>query len=170
MTVSVLIEISNASGTVLASSTAVGVHETLIFEDYDSDIFISVRSETGKVLDYKLDLRHASYDVDGSGSIAGQTDGAAILSALFADSTASEVAGNLLEGTSGAVSLDEFLSSYSNTLLDVDGDGVTKASTDGVIINAYIAGASATDLLPFISSESPIQTADDLLTHLLDVV
>ena len=166
----VIVEISNASGTVLASSTAVGLHETLIFEDYDSDIFISVRSETGKVLDYKLDLRHASYDVDGSGSIAGQTDGAAILSALFADSTASEVAGNLLEGTSGAASLDEFLSSYSNTLLDVDGDGVTKASTDGVIINAYIAGASATDLLPFISSESPIQTADDLLTHLLDVV
>ncbi|MDB9862585.1 clostripain-related cysteine peptidase [Litorivicinus sp.] len=166
----VIVEISNASGTVLASSTAVGLHETLIFEDYDSDIFISVRSETGKVLDYKLDLRHASYDVDGSGSVAGQTDGAAILSALFADSTASEVAGNLLEGTSGAASLDEFLASYSNTLLDVDGDGVTKASTDGVIINAYIAGASATDLLPFISSESPIQTADDLLTHLLDVV
>ena len=49
------------------------------------------------------------------------------------------------------------------------GDGVTKASTDGVIIDAYIAGASADLLLPLISSDSPITTSDELLTHLLEI-
>ena len=79
------------------------------------------------------------------------------------------MAGNLLDATTGATSLSSFVTDYSNTLLDVDGDGVTKASTDGVIINAYIAGASADLLLPLISSTSPITTSDELLTHLLDI-
>jgi hypothetical protein len=61
------------------------------------------------------------------------------------------------------------MNDFTTTLLDVDGDGVTKASTDGVIIDAYISGASADLLLPLISSDSPITTADELLTHLLEI-
>ena len=165
----VVIELADASGTVLATSTAIGGNETVIYEDYTSDIFINVKSGSGKVLDYKLDLRHADYDVDGSGSVSSATDGEAILSSLFSNTTTTEVAGNLLDATTGATSLSSFVTDYSNTLLDVDGDGVTKASTDGVIINAYIAGASADLLLPLISSTSPITTSDELLTHLLDI-
>ena len=130
---------------------------------------INVKSGSGKVLDYKLNLHHADYDVDGSGSVSSATDGEAILASLFSNSTANEVAGNLLDATTGATSLNSFMSDYSSTLLDVDGDGVTKASTDGVIIDAYIAGASADALLPLISSSSPITTADELMTHLLDI-
>ncbi|MDA9854578.1 clostripain-related cysteine peptidase [bacterium] len=166
----VVIELADASGTVLATSTAIGGNETVIFEDYTSDIFINVKSGSGKVLDYKLDLRHADYDVDGSGSVSSATDGEAILASLFSNTTTSEVAGNLFEDASaGATSLQSFMSDYTTTLLDVDGDGVTKASTDGVIIDAYIAGASADLLLPLISSDSPITTSDELLTHLLEI-
>jgi hypothetical protein len=166
----VVIELADASGTVLATSTAIGGNETVIFEDYTSDIFINVKSGSGKVLDYKLDLHHADYDVDGSGSVNSATDGEAILASLFSNTTTSEVAGNLFEDASaGATSLQSFMSDYTTTLLDVDGDGVTKASTDGVIIDAYIAGASADLLLPLISSASPITTSDELLTHLLEI-
>ena len=52
----------------------------------------------------------------------------------------------------------------------MDGDGVTKASTDGVIIDAYISGASLNVLLPLISANSPITTEEELLTHLLEIV
>ena len=166
----VVIELADASGTILATSIAIGGNETLVFEDYTSDIFINVKSGSGKVLDYKLDLHHADYDVDGSGSVNSATDGEAILASLFSNTTISEVAGNLFEDASaGATSLQSFMSDYTTTLLDVDGDGVTKASTDGVIIDAYIAGASADLLLPLISSDSPITTSDELLTHLLEI-
>ena len=166
----VVIELADASGTVLATSIAIGGNETVIFEDYTSDIFINVKSGSGKVLDYKLDLHHADYDVDGSGSVNSATDGEAILASLFSNTTISEVAGNLFEDASaGATSLQSFMNDYTTTLLDVDGDGVTKASTDGVIIDAYIAGASADLLLPLISSDSPITTSDELLTHLLEI-
>ena len=165
----VIIELADAGGNVLAFSTAVGSHETVIFEDYTSDIFINVKSGSGKVLEYNLDLHHADYDVDGSGGVSSATDGAAILASLFADSTSVEVAGNLLDATTGATSLQSFMSDYTTNLLDVDGDGVTKASTDGVIIDAYIAGASAETLLPLISINSPITTSDELLTHLLEI-
>jgi hypothetical protein len=166
----VIIELADAGGNVLAFSTAVGSSETVIFEDYTSDIFINVKSGSGKVLDYKLDLHHADYDVDGSGGVSSATDGVAILASLFADNSTSEVAGNLLNATTGATSLQSFMSDYTTNLLDVDGDGVTKASTDGIIINAYIAGATADALLPLISMNSPITTSDELLTHLLEIV
>ena len=164
----VIIELSDANGVVLTSSTAIGARETVVFEDYTSDVLINVKSGTGQVLDYKLDLRHADYDVDGNGSMSSATDGAAILSSLIADSSASEVASNLLEGDATGT-LSDYMENLSGSLLDVDGDGVTSASTDGVILQAYLAGASASDLLPLISETSPIETADDLLTHLLEI-
>ena len=164
----VIIELSDANGVVLTSSTAIGARETVVFEDYTSDVLINVKSGTGQVLDYKLDLRHADYDVDGNGSMSSATDGAAILSSLIADSSASEVASNLLEGDA-TDTLSDYMENLSGSLLDVDGDGVTSASTDGVILQAYLAGASASDLLPLISETSPIETADDLLTHLLEI-
>ena len=164
----VVIELANASGVVLTSSTAIGARETVIYEDYTSDVFISVKSGTGQILDYKLDLRHADYDVDGNGSVSSASDGAAILSSLTTDSSASEVAANLLEGDA-TDSLSEYMTDLSSSLLDVDGDGVTTAATDGVILQAYLAGASASDLLPLISATSPIETADELLTHLLEI-
>jgi hypothetical protein len=74
-----------------------------------------------------------------------------------------------LDATTGATSLQSFMNDYTTNLLDVDGDGVTKASTDGVIIDAYIAGASAETLLPLISINSPITTSDEFLTHLLEI-
>ena len=166
----VIIELADAGGNILAFSTAVGSNETVVYEDYTSDIFINVKSVSGKVLDYKLDLHHADYDVDGSGGVSSATDGASILASLFADSSASEVAGNLLDATTGATSLQNFISNYKTNLLDVDGDGVTKASTDGVIIDAYIAGATTEALLPLISTNSPITTEEQLLTHLLEIV
>ena len=52
---------------------------------------------------------------------------------------------------------------------DVDDDGVTSADTDGVILQAYLANASPSDVLPLISATSPIETADDLLIQLLDI-
>jgi hypothetical protein len=79
------------------------------------------------------------------------------------------VAGNLLDPGSGTTSLQNFMSDYTNNLLDVDGDGVTKASTDGVILDAYIAGATTEALLPLISTNSPITTEEELLTHLLEI-
>ncbi len=82
-------------------------------EDYGPDIIINVKSGTGQVLDYKLDLRHANYDVDG--------------------------------------------------------DGVTSEATEGLILQAYLACASPSDVLPLISATSPIETADDLLIQLLDI-
>ena len=164
----VVIELANASGVVLTRSAAIGARETVLYEDYTSDVFISVKSGTGQVLDYKLDLRHADYDVDGNGSVSSASDGAAILSSLITDSSASEVAANLLEGDATST-LSEYMTDLSGSLLDVDGDGVTSAATDGVILQAYLAGASTSDLLPLISATSPIETADDLLTHLLEI-
>ena len=42
-----------------------------------------------------------------------------------------------------------------STLLDVDGDGEVKALTDGVILNAYLNGASLEDVFQFRSINSP---------------
>ena len=165
-----IIELADSDGTLLASSIAIGSNETVIFEDYTSDILFNVRSNSGRLLDYNLELDHADYDVDDNGSIEAETDGAAILASLFADSNANEVASNILAETNAANSLEDFVSAYRNNLLDVDGDGVTKASTDGVILDAYISGASPNVLLPLISANSPITTEDELLTHLLEIV
>ena len=165
----IIIEIADANGTVLTESKGIGRNETVIFEGYDSDVFVNVRSATGKTLDYKLDLRYADYDFDKDGSVTSDSDGAAIVAALFADSSSIEIAMNLSSDADSQATAEDFFADYRATLLDVDGDGVTLASTDGVILNAYIAGASAVDLLPYISDSSPIQTADDLLTHLLDL-
>ena len=131
-------------------------------------ILIDVTSGIGQILDYKFDQRHADYDVDGNGSVSSATDGAAILSSLITDSSASEVAANLLEADATST-LSEYMADLSGSLLDVDGDGVTSAATDGVILQAYLAGASTSALLPLISATSPIETADDLLTHLLEI-
>ena len=153
---------------IFASSTYLGSLSSSVDDDYRSDVFISVKFRTRQGLDYKLDLRHAEYDVDGHGSVCSATDGAAILSSLITDRIASKAAANLFKG--GAPStLSGYLTALSGSLLDVDGDGVTSADTDGVILQAFLAGASASDLLPLISATSPIETADELLTHLLDI-
>ena len=57
-----------------------------------------------------------------------------------------------------------------STLLDVDGDGVVKALTDGVILNAYMNGASLEDVFQFRSLTSPLETYEDLQSHLLDIL
>ena len=53
-----------------------------------------MKSDTGKILDYKLKLAHADYDVDGDGSVNANTDGQAILASLFTGSDNREVAAN----------------------------------------------------------------------------
>ena len=78
------------------------------------------------------------------------------------------MASNLLGGEASE-RLSDYMENLSGSLLDVDGDGVTSAATDGVILQTYLAGASASDLLPLISATSPINTADDLLIHLFQI-
>ena len=153
---------------IFALSKYYGSLSSSVDEEYNSDVFISVKSGTRQGLDYKLDLRHADYDVHRNGSVSSASDGAAILSSLIADSSASEVAANLLEGEATST-LSEYMTDLSGSVLDIDSDDVTSAATDGVILQAYLAGASASDLLPLISATSPIETADDLLTHLLEI-
>ena len=70
----VLIELSDTHGVVLISSTSNGALETVVFEDYTSDILINVISGAGQILDYKLELRHADYDLDRNDSISSGTD------------------------------------------------------------------------------------------------
>ena len=165
----VIIEITDASGTLLASSKSIGQAETIIYEKYSSDIFINVKSDTGKILDYKLKLTHADYDVDGDGSVNAQTDGQAIIASLFTDSDTGEVAANTV-GSEFEDALSSFMNANKSTLLDVDGDGEVKALTDGVILNAYLNGASLEDIFQFRSINSPLENYEDLQTHLLDIL
>ena len=165
----VIIEITDASGTLLASSKAIGQTETIIYEKYSSDIFINVKSDTGKILDYKLKLAHADYDVDGDGSVNANTDGQAILASLFTGSDNREVAANTV-GSEAEAALSSFMNENKSTLLDVDGDGEVKALTDGVILNAYLNGADLEDIFQFRSINSPLENYEDLQTHLLDIL
>lgn len=164
-----VVAITDASGNVLSTSIGLGGAETVVFEEYANDVYFSVRSETGQQLEYSLNLAHADYDIDGDGQVLGSTDANALLAAMFADSQAQEIIDNLVLNVSSD-SFEEYLDEFGNSLLDIDGDGVIRAATDGVILNAYIAGASAADLLPYVSDLSPIVTEEDLMTHLLELV
>ena len=62
------------------------------------------------------------------------------------------------------------MNANKSTLLDVDGDGEVKALTDGVILNAYLNGASLEDIFQFRSINSPLENYEDLQTHLLDIL
>ena len=165
----IIIEITDATGAILVTSTGIGQHETIIYEDYTSDIFINVKSTTGKILDYKLKLEHADYDVDGNGTFSASLDGQAILASLFADADSYEVADNTI-GLDAQEALANYMTHNKSTLLDVDGDGVVKALTDGVILNAYMNGASLEDVFQFRSLNSPLETHEDLQSHLLDIL
>ena len=165
----IIIEIADATGAILVTSTGIGQHETIIYEDYTSDIFINVKSATGKILDYKLKLAHADYDVDGNGTFSASLDGQAILASLFADADSYEVADNTI-GLDAQEALANYMTRNKSTLLDVDGDGVVKALTDGVILNAYMNGASLEDVFQFRSLTSPLETYEDLQSHLLDIL
>ena len=50
----------------------------------------------------------------------------------------------------------------NDSSFDIDGDGVTKSSTDGMIIKAYSEGASAEALLGLLGENSTIKTASEL--------
>jgi len=165
----IIIEITDATGAILVTSTGIGQHETIIYEDYTSDIFINVKSTTGKILDYKLKLAHADYDVDGNGTFSASLDGQAILASLFADADSYEVADNTI-GLDAQEALANYMTRNKSTLLDVDGDGVVKALTDGVILNAYMNGANLEDVFQFRSLNSPLETHEDLQSHLLDIL
>ena len=120
-------------------------------------------------MDYKLKLAHADYDVDGNGTFSASLDGQAILASLFADADSYEVADNTI-GLDAQEALANYMTRNKSTLLDVDGDGVVKALTDGVILNAYMNGANLEDVFQFRSLNSPLETHEDLQSHLLDIL
>jgi hypothetical protein len=87
---------------------------------------------------------------------------------MFSDVTNDEIADNIYNDPNSE-NITAYLTSFRNNLLDVDGDGIINPLTDGLIIEAHMAGATAAQLLPLVSNLSPITTEDELLTHLLEI-
>ncbi|MDC0162006.1 clostripain-related cysteine peptidase, partial [Paracoccaceae bacterium] len=164
----IIIKIVDSNGTILTTSNSLSITEAVVLENYTSDIFVNITSGTNALVDYKLNLQHADYDLNSDGIVSVETDGAGLIGSMFSNVTNQEIADNIYDD-SNSENITSYLTSFRNNLLDVDGDGIINPLTDGLIIEAHMAGATTAQLLPLISNLSPIASEDELLTHLLEI-
>ena len=141
------------SFTVIAG-TVIGTNTTIRFSVSStaaSDVF---SSQPVTVTATRTDL-----DVIGNGTVTDATDGVLIQRYLFGFTGASLTSGITLPSGTTASTIAQALNGA--TVLDVDGNGVVDALTDGILIRRYLLGWTETKLTDGALAISPAATRTD---------
>jgi hypothetical protein len=108
----------------------------------------------------------AAFDIDGNGVLDAETDGLLIMRYLLGITGNSLVAGAL--GTGATRATPAAISTYLaglHAVLDVDGDGQRRASTDGVLISRYLRNVRGAALVTNATNGAS-RTLDQILQSL----
>ena len=98
-----------------------------------------------------------SLDVDGNGTINASNDGLVIFKYLLnsnANNLHTTISSNAADDRKTTAQLKAYLDG-AGTILDVDGNGTTNASNDGLVIFKYLLNSNANNLHTTISSNAP---------------
>ena len=98
-----------------------------------------------------------SLDIDGNGTINASNDGLVIFKYLLnsnANNLHTTISSNAADDRKTTAQLKAYLDG-AGTILDVDGNGTTNASNDGLVIFKYLLNSNANNLHTTISSNAP---------------
>lgn len=110
-----------------------------------------------------------SLDIDGNGETDALTDGILAVRYLFGlggDPLIGEVVGDGATRTS-ADAITNYLDIISDPVLDIDGNGMADALTDGILLVRYLFGLTGEPLVSgVVASDATRDTADEIEAHL----
>ncbi len=108
-------------------------------------------------------------DIDGDGSKLTTTDGILIIRYLTSTNTFTTTGATTTDAVMDAQAIKNSLAAaYQGNILDVDGDGTTEASSDGMLIMRYLADQENLNVGGLVGS-SPTRSPEEIREYLEDI-